>query len=62
MCEKPLISASEAAKIIGCTPQMVRDRIKSGVWKFGEFIPKNRTGNKRDTYLINRAKLMQYLS
>ena len=59
--EKPLISATEAAKIIGCAPQMVRERIKRGIWKFGEVVPASKTGNKQDSYLINRNKLMQYL-
>ena len=55
------MNATEAAKIIGCSPQMVRERIKRGIWKFGEVIPKGRSGNSKDSYLINRKKLMRYL-
>ena len=59
--EKPLLSAQEAAKIIGCSPQMVRERIKRGIWTFGEVIPKSKSGNAQNSYLINRQKLMRYL-
>ena len=59
--EKPLMSANEAARIIGCTGQMVRERIKRGIWTFGEVVPASKTGNKQDSYLINRKKLMKYL-
>ena len=55
------MSANEAARIIGCTGQMVRERIKRGIWTFGEYIPASKTGNKQDSYLINRKKLMKYL-
>ena len=59
--EKELISAKEAARIIGCDPQALRQRIKLGIWKFGERIPKEKTGLKCDTYLISRRKLYRYL-
>lgn len=61
MSEKILINATEAAKIIGCSPQMVRERIKRGIWTFGEVIPASKMGNKQNSYLINRKKLMRYL-
>lgn len=59
--KKELISAKEAARIIGCDPQALRQRIKLGIWNFGERIPKEKTGKKCDTYLISRRKLYRYL-
>ncbi len=39
-----ILSAREAAKILGCDPQAVRERIRLGIWTFGECIPKSKTG------------------
>lgn len=36
MKEKEILTVPEAAAILGCTPQAVRERIRRGVWKFGE--------------------------
>ena len=58
---KEIISARAAAKIIGCPAEAVRQRIKAGIWTFGERIPKEKTGNKVDTYLISRKRLERYL-
>lgn len=58
---KEIISARAAAKIIGCSAEAVRQRIKAGIWTFGERIPKEKNGNKIDTYLISRKKLERYL-
>ena len=41
-----ILSAKQAAKILGVSPQCVRERIKRGIWTFGEMIPKEKTGNK----------------
>lgn len=60
--EKNMISASEAARILGCSPQMVRERIKRGIWKFGEYIPKEKSGNgTKATYCIYRSKLYRHM-
>ena len=59
--EKPLLSARQAAAIIGCVEQKVREHIKRGIWKFGEVIPKERTGNQQNSYLINRKRLLSWL-
>lgn len=58
---KLLISASEAARIIGCGAQKVREHLKHGVWTFGQYVPKEQSGSSRGEYLINRAALMKYL-
>lgn len=59
--EKPLLSARQAAAIIGCGEQKIREHIKRGIWKFGEVIPKERTGNKQNSYLVNRKRLLSWL-
>lgn len=55
------ISAKEAGKILGCNPQAVRERIRLGIWTFGECIPKSKTGNKSDTFIIYRRKLYKHM-
>ena len=54
---KEVISAAEAARMIGCTPQMVRERIRIGEWTFGRRVPKEKTGRKCDSYEIYVRKL-----
>lgn len=58
---REIMSAKEAADIIGCTPQAVRQRIRLGIWRFGECIPKEKTGNKQDSFVIYRRKLEKHL-
>lgn len=59
---KQILSAAQAAKVIGCNPQMVRERIKRNIWTFGRFISKEKTGNKLDSYEIVFSDLCKYLS
>ena len=33
---KEILTAAEAAREIGCTPQKVRERMKRGLWDLGE--------------------------
>ncbi len=56
-----ILSAKQAAKILGVSPQCVRERIKRGIWTFGEMIPKEKTGNKYDSYCIYRKKLYKHI-
>lgn len=59
--EKEVLSARAAAEILGVAPEAVRQRIKLGIWKFGERIPKEKTGNKQDTYCIYPRKLYEHI-
>ncbi|WP_418750613.1 hypothetical protein [Frisingicoccus sp.] len=61
MKEKETLTVPEAAAILGCTPQAVRERIRRGVWKFGECLPKAKTGNSCDTFVIYRRKLYRHI-
>lgn len=58
---KEIMSATAAAEILGCSPEAVRQRIRLGIWKFGECIPKERTGRKQDNFIIYRRKLEKHL-
>ena len=58
---KETMSAKAAAGILGCDPQLVRQRIRLGIWTFGECIPKEKTGRKNDTFIIYRRKLERYI-
>lgn len=61
MNDKEVMSAKAAAQILGCTPQAVRERIRLGIWDFGECIPKNLTGRKSDSFVIYRRKLYKHI-
>ena len=60
--EKATMTVPEVAKILGCNQQKVRMHIKLGIWKFGEYIPKEKIGNKTDRYIIYRSKFMKHIS
>lgn len=59
--EKEIMYPPEVAKIMGCSAQKVRMHIKLGIWKFGERIPKEKTGKKHDEYIIYRKKFMKFI-
>ena len=62
MPEKEMMSAAAAGRVLGCSAQMVRERIKRGIWKFGEYIPKEKSGNEvKDTYCIYKDKLYRHI-
>lgn len=56
--EKQILSAVEAAKILGVGPQMVRQWVKSGTCPFGEYT--KFAGNKKGTIIINRHQLLEW--
>ena len=33
-----ILNSSQAARVIGCGPQKVRERIKRGIWTFGTIV------------------------
>lgn len=59
--EKERISIAEAAKILGCNQEAIRQHIRKGIWDFGEVIPKKKTGKKRDQFFVYRRKLYRHL-
>lgn len=59
---KDILSANQTARIIGCAPQMVRERIKRGIWTFGSVVTRKESGNaQKNTYEINKHKLADFL-
>lgn len=51
----------EAAKLLGCSKQKVREHIRRGIWKdFAYCIPKSKTGKKNDEFIIIRAKFNKH--
>lgn len=57
-----IINSTQAAKIIGCSAQRVRERIKRGVWTFGSVVtPKQAGRGIQNCYEINVQKLANYL-
>lgn len=55
------VSLPEAARILGCNPQAVREHMKCGIWDLGEVIPPEKLGKKRWGYYIYRDKLEKLL-
>lgn len=59
---REIISPTEAAKIIGCKADTVRDRMYFGEWDIGTVIkPTAKNGRKNYRYEVSRAKLGQML-
>ena len=58
---KDILNAKQAAKVIGCTPQKVRVRLKRNIWTFGTVISAKDSGNKMDAYEINKGSLSRFL-
>ena len=59
---RDVLSSTQAAKVIGCGPQMVRERIKRGIWKFGTAIEPKKSGNTQKTsYEVNKQELADWL-
>lgn len=59
---KEIFSVPEVSRMMGWGKQKIRERIKNGIWTFGDRIPKELTGNKRgDDYDIYRAKLEKHI-
>ena len=58
---KDIINAKQAAKVIGCGPQMVRERIKRGIWTFGNVVTAKEAGRVQNSYEINIQRLADHL-
>ncbi len=58
---REILNASETARVIGCAPQMVRERIKRGIWTFGSVVTAKQSGNMQNAYEINKRDLADWL-
>lgn len=59
---KEILTAAEAAREIGCTPQKVRERMKRGLWDLGEVIDRDKLGRaEKNEYNIHRHKLEKFI-
>lgn len=56
-----LLSASQAAAVIGCGPQMVRERMKRGIWTFGTVVTAKQSGNMKNSYEIHKREFAKWL-
>ena len=56
-----VLSAAQAARVIGCASKKVCERLKRGNWKFGEAIPPKQTGNMQYSYEVNKQALADWL-
>ena len=56
-----VLSAAQAARVIGCASKKVCERLKSGNWKFGEDFPPRQTGYMRCSYEVNKQALADWL-
>ena len=58
---REILSAAQAARVIGCAPQMVRERIKRGIWTFGSVVTAKQSGNVQSSYEIKKRDLADRL-
>ena len=58
---REILNASQAARVIGCAPQMVRERIKRGIWTFGSVVTAKQSGNAQSSYEIKKRDLADWL-
>lgn len=54
------IPVAEAARLIGCTPQIVRFNMRKGIWKIGLVVPPTK-GKKITQYYVYRARVMNLI-
>ena len=56
-----ILTANQTARVIGCGPQRVRERIKRGIWTFGSVVTRKESGNaQKNTYEINKYSVVIY--
>lgn len=58
---RDFLSADRAAKVIGCNPQKVRERLKRKIWDFGTVIPAEKAGCQTNGYDIHKKELARFL-
>ena len=57
---KEVTKVPQAARIIGCTQQKVRERMTRGLWDLGVYIPPGK-GRRVADYDIFKAKLESFI-
>ena len=60
VAEKERVSVEDAAVLLGCNPQGVREHMKRGLWDIGSVIPPIPPA-KKFSYHIYRHKLYKHL-
>ena len=58
---REILSAAQTARVIGCAPQMVRERIKRGIWTFGSVVTAKQSGNVQWSDEIKKRDLADWL-
>ena len=56
-----ILTASQTARVIGCSAQRVRERLKRGIWDFGTVVKAKQSGKTQDSYEVNKYKLAKFL-
>ena len=58
---REILSAAQTARVIGCAPQMVRERIKRGIWTFGSVVTAKQSGTLQCSYEVKKRDLADWL-
>lgn len=58
---KDILTAAQAARVIGCTEQRVRERIKRNIWTFGKVVDAKANNATRRSYEIKITELAAFL-
>lgn len=56
-----ILNVAQTARVIGCGPQKVRERIKREIWTFGSVVTAKQSGNTENSYGINKGALAEWL-
>ena len=56
-----VLSAAQAARVIGCASKKVSERLKRKIWTFGEAIPPKQKGETQYSYEVNKQALADWL-
>lgn len=56
-----IIDAAKAAHVMGCSQQMVRERVKRGIWQIGQAVTGKESGRQKIAYEIHKKKLAEFL-
>ncbi len=58
---RDILNAEETARVMHCGSQMVRERIKRGIWNFGTVVTAKQSGKRMNSYEINKVALADFL-
>lgn len=59
---KEILTAPEAARLLGIEPKVMRFNLEKGIWKFGKVVPPGITGKKSNTYMVYARQMCEFFN